>query len=329
MINRKAVLIGVCALLLFHGIFFASCSPGFDVVPNSIQNKDKLPAPIRPSPAYNTSQGLDSINETIHGLETIQRHRVYNGLNASEPLIFFITPTYQRHTQMADLTRLGQTLSHDKGVYWILVEDAPSTTARIRDLLQRTGLPFAHVAKPKRQSKGPNDVVNGRGVLQRNRALDIVASLNYTPGVIYFGDDDNAYDVRLLDQIRQTKRVAASGVFFEGGKSYYGRCIAGSNGMVKKFLASWSGGRKFAIDMASFAFTTTIFQEKQPRFSDAWKPGWLENNFIEQMVDRAEDVEALDQCRKIYAWHVHTTTRMEEARIPRGDPDYRMMVPTV
>lgn len=40
------------------------------------------------------------------------------------PVVFVITPTYTRATQLADLTRLAQTLMLVKDVFWIVVEDA-------------------------------------------------------------------------------------------------------------------------------------------------------------------------------------------------------------
>lgn len=96
---------------------------------------------------------------------------------------------------MADLTRLSNTLVLAQGVYWIIIEDADMCSQRIRDLLDRSGLPYAHIA-----AKSAPITVEGRaedtipkGVKQRNRALDVTDSVGIT-GVVYFGDDDNAYD---------------------------------------------------------------------------------------------------------------------------------------
>ena len=40
-----------------------------------------------------------------------------------EQTIFMITPTYSRHTQKADMTRLLYTLLHVPNLHWIIVED--------------------------------------------------------------------------------------------------------------------------------------------------------------------------------------------------------------
>lgn len=41
-----------------------------------------------------------------------------------EAVIFLITPTYTRPTQMPDMTRLAQTLRLVPNVFWIVVEDS-------------------------------------------------------------------------------------------------------------------------------------------------------------------------------------------------------------
>ncbi|KAK4299064.1 hypothetical protein Pmani_028618, partial [Petrolisthes manimaculis] len=40
------------------------------------------------------------------------------------PTLYILTATYKRNTQIADLTRLAQTLMHIPALHWIVVEDA-------------------------------------------------------------------------------------------------------------------------------------------------------------------------------------------------------------
>ena len=42
-------------------------------------------------------------------------------LDQDTPVIYFITPTYSRREQVAELTRLSQTLLHVKNLVWIIV----------------------------------------------------------------------------------------------------------------------------------------------------------------------------------------------------------------
>lgn len=60
--------------------------------------------------------------------------------NESMPIIYFVTPTYARSVQMAELTRLGQTLSSVPALHWILVEDASKCNPIVGQLLRRLGL---------------------------------------------------------------------------------------------------------------------------------------------------------------------------------------------
>ncbi len=158
---------------------------------------------------FKPEQGLESIPCHTTDVPTVQEHLEYyygGGPNSnnhtlnttvSAPLlVFFITPTYKRVTQMADLLRLSYTLDHDHAVYWIVVEDSDTCTKRVRDLLDRSGILYAHRAvksPPKvHKLKGPSPL-QAKGVVQRNAGLDVVESLGLE-GVLYFGDDDNAYD---------------------------------------------------------------------------------------------------------------------------------------
>ncbi|KAL3895830.1 MAG: hypothetical protein SGCHY_004459, partial [Lobulomycetales sp.] len=92
-------------------------------------------------------------------------------------IIYFITPTYYRPSQLVDFTRLKHTLELaamkvHKLIYWIVIEDsATGCTTRVRELLDSTGLLYAHdfVKTPKNTPH--------RGVSQRNLALDIVEKI--------------------------------------------------------------------------------------------------------------------------------------------------------
>ena len=62
-----------------------------------------------------------------------------------EPVIYVITPTYERSTQQPDLTRLVQTLNHVEGLHWIVVEDALTSTKFVANLLNEYGLNNTHL----------------------------------------------------------------------------------------------------------------------------------------------------------------------------------------
>ena len=122
--------------------------------------------------------------------------------------IFVITPTYQRKTQKIDLTAMCHTLMLVPEVVWIVIEDVPKPTSLVTQLLSRCKVETVHLTvltspafQPK---KGASAKSVSRGVEQRNAGLSWLRQHYKTAncnGVVYFGDDDNKYDLRLFDDV--------------------------------------------------------------------------------------------------------------------------------
>ena len=105
-----------------------------------------------------------------------------------------VTPTYPRREQVAELTRLGQTLLLAGNVHWVVAEDSDTCSPLVAALLTRLGLPYTHITSPQPNIyKEAKLKYNPRGVSSRRAGLSWV--MEHQPeGVIYFGDDDNTYD---------------------------------------------------------------------------------------------------------------------------------------
>lgn len=58
------------------------------------------------------------------------------------PTIYFVTPTYPRREQIAELTRLGQTLMHVPHLHWIVADDYDGCNLFLDYLLNRFGKLF-------------------------------------------------------------------------------------------------------------------------------------------------------------------------------------------
>ena len=54
----------------------------------------------------------------------------------------------------------------------------------------------------KFQSKALNQ--RPRGVSNRNKALEVILSKPSNEGVFYFADDDNTYNIRLFEEVKQS-----------------------------------------------------------------------------------------------------------------------------
>ena len=68
------------------------------------------------------------------------------------------------------------------------------------------GIPFTHIASPMPEMYRKNKIVP-RGVANRRAALNWIKNVK-KPGVLYFGDDDNTFDLKLFSEIRDTKKVS-------------------------------------------------------------------------------------------------------------------------
>jgi len=81
-------------------------------------------------------------------------------------------------------------------------------------------------------------------------------------GVVYFADDDNAYDTRLFEEIRRTRRVSMFPVGLlrpNGVKSP----LLDDKGKVVGFLGDKEPKRMFPVDMAGFAVGLRFLLESE------------------------------------------------------------------
>ena len=144
-------------------------------------------------------------------------------------------------------------------------------------------------------------------------------------GIVYFCDDDNAYDVDLFTELPYTERVSVFGVGF-AGKRVYERCsVDPATGLVQGFVSEIPQ-RSFAIDMAGFCFSTYMLVKNQPRFSHKMKQYHLEPLFLEQLANNANDLEPLAaNCTRMLAWHVRTQVRTKQAVTGEDEATYNLV----
>ena len=81
---------------------------------------------------------------TLYSIRGMTNVSQFNG-TTQLPVIYIITPTYRRVTQVPDLTRLAQTLMHVKQIHWIVVEDAAKKSDFVIGLLNQTRLNATHL----------------------------------------------------------------------------------------------------------------------------------------------------------------------------------------
>ena len=227
-------------------------------------------------------------------------------LNRDSPVIYFITPTYSRREQVAELTRLSQTLLHVKNLVWIIAEDSKSCSRVVSDVLKRNAekIPHVHLVSPMPEMY-KSEYYKPRGVSSRNAGIKWILDNGKTlpEGVLYLGDDDNTYDLRLFDEIRKTKKVSMLPVGFIGPQGLSGPIVR--DGKVIGFSDSWFESRKFPVDMAGFAVTTELLRRHRPKM--AYKAGHEEDLFLKSLNVSFQDIEPLARdCTEVLVWHTQT-----------------------
>jgi hypothetical protein len=203
-----------------------------------------------------------------HGSSENNRHREKLAEDDAQqlPVIYVITPTYRRLVQIAELTRLAQTLSLVPSIHWIVVEDSQELSLEVISLLQRFkvfSIPqITHLHARMPQQFRVNDSTTPytsrpRGASNRNRALQWIRE-NVKKGVVYFADDDNTYDVRIFQEMRYTKKLSMWPVGLIGIYGVSSPVIDPLSGYVIEFFDGWIGDRTYPVDMASFAVSVQL-----------------------------------------------------------------------
>ena len=124
-------------------------------------------------------------------------------------------------------------------------------------------------------------------------------------GVIYFADDDNTYDIRLFEEIRNTQKV---GLVPVGNFQYTGvSAPIVRNGQVVGFRDPWIDKRKFPLDMASMALSIPFWLKRGSPLFDGSRFGYMETRLLEALNVTMYDFEPKGQNgTMILAWHTRT-----------------------
>lgn len=256
---------------------------------------------------HNKFESLHSFFDKFHNISYpisyfLNFYEQYENL----PIIYIITPTNNRvETQLADLTRVRNTLWLVPKIVWILVEDSSFKTKKIERFLKDSNLNFVHLCEETpnemRIQSSERSWSKPRGVLQRNKGIQWLrenAELLDHNGVVYFADDDNTYDIRLFEQMRYTKTVSVWPVAFVG-ELMYERPICKDN-KVTGWFRSWGDKRPFPIDMAGFAVSfKLLLAHPSARFSHLVQRGMQESHLLSHLVSINELEPKAENCTKV------------------------------
>ncbi|XP_047488307.1 galactosylgalactosylxylosylprotein 3-beta-glucuronosyltransferase S-like [Penaeus chinensis] len=226
--------------------------------------------------------------------------RARRGLLDYGRTIYVVTGTYQRTNQMPEMTQLAQTLMLVPNVHWIVAEDTRVHNKWIMEYLRFTGIPFTYLKTPTprkflKLGTVPIGASNSRAAIAWIRK-------NAKTGVVYFAHETNIYDYRLFEEIRSTRGVSLFPVGFATRLQL-------STPVVKKGrFSGWyddlATERKFPVEMAGFAFSVELLQQR-PRANVDWSYDFQEESLLKGLGIPPERMELkAERCNKILVWTV-------------------------
>lgn len=176
-VSGLALLFGAL-LLVWHGqswLAFTAVLPPKDIKSTTVGlQKVKASAPVLPKKVNARKVVLphEGVEQVMACNTSVQPCLA---ADSGSPLIYFVTPTYPRREQAAELTRLAQTLLHVPNLHWVLAEDASDCSDRIPSLMRRYRIPFTYVASPgPAKYKRLPKLEIPRGVSSRRAALKMI-----------------------------------------------------------------------------------------------------------------------------------------------------------
>ncbi|EDQ87545.1 uncharacterized protein MONBRDRAFT_27343 [Monosiga brevicollis MX1] len=227
----------------------------------------------------------------------------------SLPLLYLITATYQRETQFADLTRLCQTLLLVPRVHWIVIEDAAELSPHVGEFLAECGVPYSHLhaATPPLPNGEICKTVNRQiGCFEHRLGLKQDGEGN---AVVYFADDDNTYSIELFKRMRNVHTIGVWRVGFLGRMRYSGPLseMTPQGPKLTGWHVGWAPDRPYPLDMASFAFSVRLLEQRKVEFPIQAPLGQLETTFLEQLLGPDAKLEVLDTgVKRLLVWHTRT-----------------------
>eukprot|EP00173_Palmaria_palmata_P003184 Plantae.Rhodophyta-Palmaria_palmata.ctg33080.p1 GENE.Plantae.Rhodophyta-Palmaria_palmata.ctg33080~~Plantae.Rhodophyta-Palmaria_palmata.ctg33080.p1 ORF type:complete len:211 (-),score=28.50 Plantae.Rhodophyta-Palmaria_palmata.ctg33080:226-858(-) len=148
--------------------------------------------------------------------------------------------------------------------------------------------------------------------------------------VVYFADDDNAYDHRLFEDLRTIKTVGIFPSAFSGGANYEA-CVLDWRGKITSFATNFPGRegvgeRKFKVDMGGFAINIDMLK-RQPewRISDLGSGGHMETDMVEAFISSPAEADPVGRCAELRFWHMpkHEKWLIKKlAEVPKGAPKH-------
>uniref|UniRef100_A0A1A9ULU4 Galactosylgalactosylxylosylprotein 3-beta-glucuronosyltransferase n=1 Tax=Glossina austeni TaxID=7395 RepID=A0A1A9ULU4_GLOAU len=236
------------------------------------------------------------------------------------PIIYFITSTYPWREQMPKLLKLGYTLQHVPRLHWIVTDFYPTCNQYLSAFLYKFHIPFTHLSNHLLDGVYEDfDKFEPQGFEEKEAGIEWLRTHNITSGILYFGNDDNAYDLKLFQEIRSTRLVS----MFPVGRTMDANGISGPlvrEGKIVGFLTPRENGRRWPVDMAGFALNLSYM----PKYLNAGTmPDYEEEDYLLRCLALNMDViePKGNNCTEILAWRTRSR-RHRDSLFIRSDYEY-------
>ncbi|KAL9889262.1 galactosylgalactosylxylosylprotein 3-beta-glucuronosyltransferase S-like [Glossina fuscipes fuscipes] len=233
------------------------------------------------------------------------------------PMIYFSTSTYPWADQMPKLLKLGYTLQHVPRLHWMVTDFNPTCNEYLSALLQKFHIPFTHLS-----NRLPDVFYNAKfepqGFEDKEAGIKWLRTRNITTGILYFGNDDNTYDLKLFQEIRSTSLVSMFPVVLTNQNGISGPLVR--EGKIVGFLTPREDGRRWPVDMAGYALNLSYM----PKYLNAGNmPDYEEEDYLLRCLPLYMDViePKGNNCTEILAWHTRVR-RHRDSFLIRFDYEY-------
>lgn len=129
-------LIFVSIVLLFASTLF-TINVTYSYTKNILTKPMKTPICVNPEPETGEIERFREMPEKAVNADPPK--------NENLTMVYVVTPTFLKPTQIAELTALANTLRNVQNVTWIVVEDSQQHTEAISTFLKKQGIPYVHL----------------------------------------------------------------------------------------------------------------------------------------------------------------------------------------
>uniref|UniRef100_A0A914ZM47 Galactosylgalactosylxylosylprotein 3-beta-glucuronosyltransferase n=1 Tax=Parascaris univalens TaxID=6257 RepID=A0A914ZM47_PARUN len=176
---------------------------------------------------------------------------------AGQPLILIITPTRKTLTRLPDMTRLAQTLTLTHHIAWVVIEYGGSRGDPIERLLKRSSIPFCYLVSPTDNHQFQE---SWRWVAREFGMKFVIRQFAHfsNHAVIYFADDDGAYDFRIFDSyIRNVQTIGVWAIGLAGNETVVAPAVD-TSGAVSGWLTKEHQDSQWPLDAPGFAINLSV-----------------------------------------------------------------------